>query len=297
MHEAIKSDVPDLLYPFQWKLSHKIICVACGNESETISTYRELSLPFPVSPADAAGKARPHLDLARLMQSYFADERVEYTCEAPGCGHREAVKRVEVLETPHVILLHLNRFMLTSLVGGEYVKRRDYVDIPDCFMVCGPGDECVAQAPTSMDGQPAKDAAESRRDDGAGQQETSTGDKETSTGDREASTGEKETSTGDKETSTGDRETSTGEKEIEESESNQMAWAIRESLREDTDMQRAINASRQEAQDGADALLLEAYSDDQDTGMSMSLARLLPVCVLRVQAGARSGAWTRPTTL
>jgi ubiquitin C-terminal hydrolase len=127
MHEAVKDEDDTLLDCFNWRLANRVVCTDCAHESETIFNQRELSLPFPAIPSS--------LELVDLVQEYFKDEFVDYGCEK--CGGTKAVKKVRVVSVPRVILFHLNRFGLQKGGRGEYVKRQDYVAIPERLVIGG----------------------------------------------------------------------------------------------------------------------------------------------------------------
>jgi ubiquitin C-terminal hydrolase len=110
---------------FQGALETTLTCVACGAKSAASrETFRHVSLDLPAEEASGAnGKngAGP-ADLRALLAAYFADERVERRCDAPGCDGTAATLARRVAEAPEVLVAHLKRFRCeTRTRGGGFV--------------------------------------------------------------------------------------------------------------------------------------------------------------------------------
>jgi ubiquitin C-terminal hydrolase len=108
-----------LHFDFELRLRNK--CNKCGYTSLRTELFRDLSLDFALA---LPGSSKPSLE--GLLNSYFADEKVELRCS---CGHQHATQRRQIRRPPRVLALHLKRF-IPYFEQGVYGKRHDNIEIP-----------------------------------------------------------------------------------------------------------------------------------------------------------------------
>jgi hypothetical protein len=74
--------------------------------------FRDLSLSVPEEDVAGVGPAA----LETLLQDYFADTELEYTCDK--CGHKKARARQRSSALPRILVVHLKRFKPNFLKQG-----------------------------------------------------------------------------------------------------------------------------------------------------------------------------------
>jgi len=137
---------------FGCAIEHQLECLSCHFVSTHVEDYRDLSLDLPERASAYAlrcsenrgverGRLRadpPMLvallfaanraasSLRSLLQQYFSDEDVTYTCS--NCGKVDAPARLRhrIYRLPRVVILHIKRFGI-DMAAQEIRKRHDLV--------------------------------------------------------------------------------------------------------------------------------------------------------------------------
>ncbi|KAJ3081855.1 Ubiquitin carboxyl-terminal hydrolase 37, partial [Quaeritorhiza haematococci] len=119
---------------FGWQIRHTLRCDACGRTSERCDAYRYISVDLPEVGEGGSGSTTWTLD--ELLDKFFKDEQLTYTCEICGHSHATASHAIETL--PRTFVVHLKRFALVmaedttgkGAVNCYYRKRADAVEVP-----------------------------------------------------------------------------------------------------------------------------------------------------------------------
>ncbi|XP_018009134.1 ubiquitin carboxyl-terminal hydrolase 8 [Hyalella azteca] len=110
-----------------------ITCLKCGARSLTFEPFFVITLSFP---------ANGRCSLMDLLQHYYQESTIEYTCSTCRCL-RESVRKMDIWALPPVLIIHLNRFEQRDFL---MTKNPNFVDFPlhhlrlDKFVVNNPTD-------------------------------------------------------------------------------------------------------------------------------------------------------------
>lgn len=102
-------------------VSKNLRCKKCNFSRDFEEKFRDFSLDFLPSVKDGA-------PLYSLLESYFAAEDLEATCEKCGCSESHMEKSLR--HPPRTLVLHLKRF-LPNVQLQRYDKRHEALDIPE----------------------------------------------------------------------------------------------------------------------------------------------------------------------
>eukprot|EP00794_Sanderia_malayensis_P017729 gene17729-19501_t len=104
---------------FEFVISHIIECKNCGNTITKDENFNDVSLDIPDLDENVNPEER---HLQQLLEDYFKNESVNYTCEACSCKSARLIHHFQKL--PRVIILHLKRYSI------KCKKKLDTVDVP-----------------------------------------------------------------------------------------------------------------------------------------------------------------------
>ena len=106
------------------QVSHTLLCEnsQCGYSRDRRELFRDLSLSLPEDDSTSKG-----VDLAQLLDAFFADNLLEYTCEK--CGHKESRAKHVLHRLPRFLVIHCKRFK-PNFEKGIYEKLTSKVNVP-----------------------------------------------------------------------------------------------------------------------------------------------------------------------
>jgi len=109
---------------FECSIQHTIKCLGCEEVIKSEETCHDFSLVIPETDENTSPM---HLDLQALLDLYFMDENIEYTCEK--CKGANAVLSHYFSKLPQVIILHVKRYEYLSVMSKD-CKKTDEIRLP-----------------------------------------------------------------------------------------------------------------------------------------------------------------------
>ena len=103
---------------FESTVEHSIKCLGCNEEVVKEEQCNDFSLVIPDKDENTFSQ---DLGIDKLLQSYFSDELIDYSCET--CKGHQSVLSHHFLKLPRVLILHLKRYDI------YHVKRSDHIPI------------------------------------------------------------------------------------------------------------------------------------------------------------------------
>ena len=124
---------------FETKVVHSIKCCSCEEEVIKEEEYNDFSLVIP-SVDENFNPDRISMD--QLLDMYFANENIEYTCEK--CKNAYSLLSHQMKKIPRILILHLKRYDMDD------TKKSDSVNIPKLLEISKPVSTDV-ETPTNFD--------------------------------------------------------------------------------------------------------------------------------------------------
>ena len=106
---------------FTTAVAATLTCESCGDACVRHETFRHLSVELPES-SGADGSA--DVELASLLDGFFAPETLERKCERDGCDGASATLVRRIVRLPRVLVVHLKRFRYVRTTGGTKAAAR-----------------------------------------------------------------------------------------------------------------------------------------------------------------------------
>ena len=107
---------------FEMRVHRK--CCGCDFKRSSIEIFEDIPLDFLESQAEKG------VDLQTLLSDFFKKtKKITFKCEQSGCSSNESYVMSRLSTVPHVLIIHLKRFVNDGLTG-RISKRNDPVDFP-----------------------------------------------------------------------------------------------------------------------------------------------------------------------